>query len=209
MASTVRPDLDSPGLHPDPPEELRSLALPLKLTSRSWLRSYLAEHDPLFFGRTGRHRFDAPGGEFGTLYVGADEHCVFLETFGHRTGEVDFVTLGALAAGRLARIKPRRRLRLVDLTGSGLARLRADARLCTDSTMVSRKWALALFEHPERPDGLYYRSRHDPDRYCAALFDRASEEIEAVTLGSFADAANAPILANILETYHFGLIDDG
>lgn len=204
----MRPDSDSPGLHPDPPEGLHSLALPFKLTSRSWYRSHFAEHDPLFFGRAGRHRFDAPGGEFGTLYVGADQHCVFVETFGHRTGEVDFVTIGALAARRLARIRPRRRLRLVDLTGSGLARLRADARLCTGATAVSRRWALALFEHPERPDGLYYRSRHDPDRYCAAIFDRAAEEIDAVSLGSFADPAYARILAEILDTYHFGLIED-
>lgn len=208
MASTVRPDLDSPGPHPDPPEELSSLALPLKLTSRSWFRSHLADHDPIYFGRSGRHRFDAPGGEFGTLYAGADEHCAFLETFGHRTGEVDFVTLGALAARHLVRIKARRRLRLVDLTGPGLARLRADARLCTGSTAVSQKWALALFEHPERPDGLYYRSRHDPERYCVALFDRASDTVEAESVGSLADPANARILAGILETYGFGLIED-
>ena len=31
-------------------------------------------------------RFDAPNAECGVIYVGADEHCAFIETFGYNTG---------------------------------------------------------------------------------------------------------------------------
>jgi hypothetical protein len=207
MASTERLETGPPGLHPDPPPDLGSSPLPLKITSEPWLRGYPAGRDPIYFGRTGRHRFDAPRGEFGTLYVGQDAHCVFIETFGHRTGELDFVTSEALESRALARIEPRRPLRLVDLSGSGLARLRADARLSSGAISVAQKWALALFVHPDRPDGIYYRSRHDPDRFCAAVFDRVGRVLASTILGSFADPANERLLGEILDTYGIGLID--
>lgn len=177
MASKAPPETSAPGPHPDPAERLDSVSLPLKSATQPWFRSHRAGYEPLYFGRTRRNRFDAPGGEFGTLYVRQDLHCVFLETFGHSTGEVDFVTRAELEARALVSIETRRPLRLVDLSGRGLARLRADARLCTGSMTVSQRWALALQRHPDEPDGIYYRSRHDPDRYCAAIFDRASNAL--------------------------------
>ena len=177
------------------------------MTTRLWFRSHPAGKEPLYFGRSGRNRFDAPEGEFGTLYVGQDEHCVFVETFGHKTGAADFVTVAALRNRELSRIEPKRSLRLVDLTGSGLARIRSDARLTTGSIAVSQRWALAFRDHPDRPDGIYYRSRHDPDRFCAALFDRTFGILESTSLGAFADASNRDLLADILNTYELGLID--
>jgi hypothetical protein len=207
MASTERPDGGPPGLHPDPPAQLGSSALPLKITRRHWFRSYPVGRDAIYFGRTRSHRFDAHAGEFGTLYLGQAEHCVFIETFGHATGEIDFVSRAALKARALARIEPQRELRLADLSGAGLARLRADARLCTGPFSISQRWARALHGHPDQPDGIYYRSRHDPDRFCVALFDRARGVLRSISLGSFAERSNEELLAEILETYGFGLIE--
>ncbi len=207
MASTERPEAGPPGLHPEPPPGLDSRPLPLQVTAQPWFRSYPAGRDPIYFGRAGKHRFDAPGGEFGTLYVGQGVHCVFVETFGHQTGEADFVTSQALEARALARIEPQRPLRLVDLSGSGLARLRADARLTSGAVSVAQRWALAFSQHPDRPDGIYYRSRHDPDRVCAAIFDRAQPVLESKILGRFADQANEKVLGEILDTYRIGLIE--
>ncbi len=206
MASTAPRDSGPPGPHHDPPSELTSVELPLKTTSQLWFRGHSAKHAPLYFGRSRRHRFDDLLGEFGTLYVGQDAHCVFIETFGHETGETDFVTWASLEARSLSRIEASRSLRLVDLSGSGLARLRADARLCTGSVSVAQRWARAFFEHPSQPDGVYYRSRHDPQKVCAALFDRAAGALGATSLGSLADPANARLLADILDDYGFGLI---
>ncbi len=206
MASTVPLESDPPGPHHGPPSGLSSVELPLKTTSQHWFRGHFTKHDPLYFGRLGRHRFDDPQREFGLLYLGEDEHTVFIETFGHETGVSDFVTWAELEARTLSRIEARRSLRLVDLSGPGLTRLRADARLCTGSVTVAQRWARAFFEHPERPDGIYYRSRHDPARFCAAIFDRAAGALEATPLGGLVVPANARLLADILDRYGFGLI---
>jgi len=94
----------------------------------------------------------------------------------------------------------------VDLTGPGLNRIGADNRLSTGDYQTSQRWALAFHAHPEQPDGLLYRSRHDPERFCVAIFDRAAGVLTTTDLGSLADPANAALLADILNAYGLGLI---
>ncbi len=118
-----------PGPHPEPPIDLAQRPLPLLSTDRIWFRVYRLQHEPLYFSRSGNNRFDSPAGEYGVLYLGQDEHYAFVGTFGHATG-VRFVTMTALRARGLVRVEVRRPLRLVDLTGPGLAHLGADERLC-------------------------------------------------------------------------------
>ena len=196
-----------PGPHPEPPLDLLQRRLPLLVSDHPWFRIYRSRQAPLYFNRSGDNRFDPPAREYGVLYVGEDAHAAFIETFGHATG-VRFVTVTALRTRGLARIEVRRSLRLVDLTGSGLARLGADERLCAGDYAVAQRWALALLRHPQRPDGLCYRARHDPSRLCAAIYHRAAKSVKAVRLGSLADPASAPLLVDLLETYAFGLLDD-
>ena len=201
------PKSTRPGPHPEPPADLSQRSLPLLNTDRTWFRLYRLRHAPLYFGRSGDNRFDPPTREYGVLYTGEDEHCAFIETFGHATG-VRFVTVTALHMRGLARIEVRRPLRLVDLTGPGLAHLGADERLCTGDYAVAQRWALALQRHPERPDGLCYRARHDPSRLCAAIFHGAEKALKVICLGSLISPHNVPVLVNILDTYAFGLMDD-
>jgi len=203
----VPPEATCPGPHPEPPVDLAQRSLPLLSTDRVWFRVYRLQHAPLYFSRSGNNRFDPPAGEYSVLYLGQDEHCAFIETFGHPTG-VRFVTVSALRTRGLARIEARRPLRLVDLTGPGLARLGADERLCSGDYGSAQRWALALQRHPERPDGLCYRARHDPSRLCAAVYNRAAKSLKVVRLGSFTATANEHLLAELLETYAFGLLDD-
>lgn len=173
-----------------------------------WIRSHDRRFGAIYFGTTGRGRFDAPSGQFGTLYIAADAHGAFIETFGQYLGRLT-VDLDELRARSLTEIHATRPLRLVDLTGAGLARLDADARLTsqtTDGYALSQRWALALHEHPDQPDGLLYRSRHDPSRLCAAVFDRAAGILTTTSLGSLADPHNASLLADLLDTYEYALI---
>lgn len=194
------------GPHPDPPSDLAARTLPVRSTRRAWFRIHRLVFGPLFFGRSGDNRFDAPAGEFGVLYVGADAHCAFIETFGHATG-VRVVDRQELALRGLARVIPQRPLRLVDLTSDGLARLGADARLTAgESYEPPHRWALAIHEHPKKPDGLLYTARHDPARICAALFDRAEPVLRVASLGSLGDPAHDALVGRILDTYDFGLV---
>ena len=156
-------DGEQPSRHRDPPPDLARRSLPLLTTSQPWFRIYGLAYAPLYFGKTGDNRFDLPDGKTGVCYVAADEAGAFVETLGHTTG-TRVLTQSALRNRGIAELHTRRPLQLVDLTGAGLARVGADERLCTGDYTVAQRWSAAFFRHPQKPDGLCYRSRHDPDR---------------------------------------------
>jgi hypothetical protein len=159
----------------------------------------------LFFGTTGRNRFDAPAGEFGVLYLAADAHCAFIETFGHATG-VRAVTEAELRARTLSTVESSRPLNLVDLTGRGLARIGADASLTSGTDYnLSHRWAKAIHDHPQMPDGILYRARHDPGRTAAAVFDRVTSFLVISSSLGLLDGAFSGALAAILDSYQLGL----
>jgi hypothetical protein len=170
------------------------------------MRIHPAAHAPLYFGRVPRNRFDAPAGEFGVLYVAAEAHGAFVETFGHETG-VNFVTAAELGKRGLAVVTAARALRLADLRGAGLARMGADAALTSGLDYdLSRRWARAIHDHPRKPDGILYRARHDPARTCAAIFDRARSVLTPTDVGTLAADMHRNLLGDILDTYGFALV---
>ncbi len=97
-------------------------------------------------------------------------------------------------------------MRLVDLQGEGLARLGGDSRLISGSYETAQRWSRALWIHPARPDGIRYRSRHDPSRISIAVFDRAGRSIRAAAWGGLLDDDRRAVLGRILKTYGFGLL---
>lgn len=200
-----------PGDHPEPSADLAGRELPILELDRFWYRMSGIAHRPIYWGlnppRRQKSRFDAPNDEFGVCYLGADVHCAFIETLGYPLTfrSIDEDQLRLLA---LHEIRVDRPLRLVDLTGAGLARLNADARLCTGEFSISQKWSLALYNHPSSLDGLYYRARHDPSRHALALFERGDIEqhLQAQNLGSLADPRHQRLLADVLDVYGFVLV---
>ena len=193
--------------HPEPPGNVASLRLLVRQVGHGWYRLHRAGRGPLYFGKQARNRFDAPAGEFGVLYVAKDAHGAFIETFGHETGRVPFVTEAELRERELCVVTATRKLGLVDLSAEGLARMGADAELTSGSDYaLSRRWASALHGHPRKVDGILYRARHDPARSCAAIFDRAEPALSAKRSGSLLDATHARLLGTILDTYGYGLV---
>ncbi len=140
------------------------------------------------------------------LYLGTDEHVAFVETFG-RDLDYRLVTRGELETRGLAQVTLRRPLKVVDLTGSGLAALGADARLCSGSHVLAQVWSAAFWSHPDQPDGVRWRSRFDPERFCVAIFDRAADAVTASALGHLAQPQHRALLGSILDTYRFGYIE--
>lgn len=137
------------------------------------------------------------------LYAGQDEACAFIEVFGDPL-DIRLLALETLKQYCLAGLRPTRRLRLVDLAGPALRRLGADARVTVGSDYAwSQQWALALWHHPDAPDGLLYRARHDPSRHAVAIFNRASTAIRTRRLRRLMDDAAA--LGRLLDLYGFGL----
>jgi hypothetical protein len=113
---------------------------------------------------------------------------------------------GAEAQGALTFADTHRRpARLVDLAEcGGLTRIGADARIFTASYAVSQRWSRAIQTHPESPDGILYRPRHDPARLAAAFFDRITEEVSAEVAGTWLD--QKAVRAEVLETYGVALV---
>jgi len=204
MESMVPPKKPRP--HPEPPADLPSRSLPICSFRTTWYRIYDLRYDPLFFGHTGNHRFDAPyPRKYGVLYLAADIACAFIETLGHETGK-NVVAEAELTLRGLARVRVRGTLRLVDLTAEGLAQIGADNSLCTGPHAVAQRWSRALHRHPDQPDGICYRSRHAPDLLCAAIFDRVQPRITATGLGSLRAPRIMPRMARLLRRYRFRLV---
>ena len=161
----------------------------------------------MFFGATQSNRFDDPIGEFGVLYLAAGFEGAFIEGCLVDTG---LGTTGPLLSQRLlearclAEIRFAQTINLVDLTGSGLVAIGADARLSSGDYRIAQRWSRAMWRHPGRPDGILYLSRHNPYLLCAAVFDRAPNTI-VNQIGSFLGSGLIARTAALLDKYGVGL----
>jgi hypothetical protein len=204
--------IDFPGDHPLPHPELGSQE-PLTFTVNQGevlYRHHQSMHDPIFFGMTGRFRFDdpacPPAGSFGVLYAGGDRECCLLESCGSTTG-VPAVSGAYLDARRIARMELTEDLRFIDLVEpGGLTSIGADGRLVTGSYKVAQQWSAALKRHPTKPDGIRYRSRHAPERIAYAIYTRSRATFSVSSMGSFMDPANEGLFKMVLKTYKLALI---
>ncbi len=214
VAPTVKAARILPGPAPDnparPPAPLSDLAhrrLPIESVTvgTTWLRIHSANKDPLYFGPAPSdppgQRFDAPGGEYRVMYLGQSFEACFVEKFlrvanGMLLPREIFLKV-AVSVGET--LRP---LRLVRLLDDGLFQVGATSASINGDYALSRQWALALFEHPDAPDGLLYRSRWNNAQICIALFERSP--------GAFRFTATEPLLtdeerlAGVLQRYGVG-----
>jgi hypothetical protein len=196
-----------PGPLPLPIDQFHDLELPIVESSNPWFRSHSIDHGPIFYGRNARFRFDHPLREYRVLYVAEDAFGAFVETFGQFISIPSLprrITSEELLIRALSEIVADRPVRLVDLTGPGLARIGADARLFAGNYNESQVWSSALHSHPSRIDGLLYPTRHDPRRKAAAIF---TELIGWAHLSRRTWLSLGLELRNILSEYNFSLIE--
>lgn len=193
--------------HPNPPKDLEERELPLTNRSGPWLRIHRSKYRALHFAKNAISRFDDPEQEYGVLYCGQDFYAAFIETLGWSTGSRD-ISEKSLSTRRLASITSSRSLWFVDLTGSGLAHIGADAEICTGrDRYLSQQWSRALWAHPSQPDGICYISRHDPPRVCYALFERVAVELNITDLGQLNSSSLIRDVGQIIDYYKFALIN--
>lgn len=131
-----------------PPADLRERDPLLRAVpvGDAWFRGYRAGRNPAFFGKNRAHRWDAPNGEYGVLYLGADEYFTFLESIGRGAHRTRFVPAAQLKWTRFCKIGFARDLRLIDFAASGgLTRLGAEGSIAGGSGYRnSQRWSLAL-----------------------------------------------------------------
>lgn len=161
-----------------PPPWLRAEPLPGIETypaGSSWFRCHRRIDGPVFFGPgrgiASKHRFDAPAGEYQVLYAGLSYEAAFIETLlrNPKRRTIDWTDLDIRDMAVLNNDVP---LRLVKAHGEGLSLLGTTAALSTGGYKEARRYSFELWNHADRPDGLIYSSRHNPDHLCAAIFDR-------------------------------------
>ena len=171
---------------------------------KTWYRSHRLAHDAIHFGKGSQYRWDAPAGEYGVLYLAADTYGAFMESIGRGALKSRLVFRADLENRGLSRVRAKRTLRLIDLVSSGgLTRISAESSLTSGSGYKnSRRWSKALKEHPIAPDGIYYRSRHDPSRFACALYQDCESLLEAEPCEAWADLP--ALLGTILDHYDFG-----
>lgn len=133
-------------------------------------RFYTAAYDPIYFDRSDLGRFNALDGSYGVLYAAQDIHGAFAETFLRSPGHslIDPVFLRRKAYVRLSSARD---LRLIRMTGPGLAILGATAEVTHGGLPYNapQAWSKALAAHPVRADGIAYHGRHDDTQLCFAL----------------------------------------
>lgn len=171
------------------------------------MRMHRVQYDPIFFGTSGGGRFDDPEDEYGVLYTAEDSFGAFIESFGRAPGRniVSWQSLRDRPLSCIGVTETEASLRLVDLTGAGLAQIGATADLTSGFYQAAQRWSRALHEHPSEPDGLLYRLKHDPSRKGVAIFERAGV-LEAEFFGTLIAPERAKLLSAILEEYEFGLV---
>jgi hypothetical protein len=195
----AQPDLPPFG---GPPSDLLERELLLAEWGAPVYRVHHRERDPIFFGKTGRHRFDDPQNQYGVLYASADLDGAFSETF----AGVSSLSVSSLTVNGWSVIESRRALRLCDLREHGLARIGADGRLCTGSRRDAQAWSRQLWRHPATIDGICYPARTDLSKTSVAIFDRAKDDITASSRGTFLDPQNRQAAAQLLDRYGIALI---
>ena len=165
---------------PPPPQGFAKRELPVETISPGTLfaRIHHANFDPLYFGSTEYNRFDDQRMRFGVCYLAKTIEGSFAESFVRGTGQKvqGWKFVQERSFSEIVAMAP---LRLSSLHGPGLARVGATSAVASGPYDVARNWSRAIHDHPVAPDGIAYRSKHDDDEICIALFDRARERVAA------------------------------
>lgn len=173
------------------------------------MRIHQIDRSPLWFGPVPggppANRFDAPEGQYRTLYAAMGLTGAYVETVLHRpVGRL--VRRAFVEARAVSILRPQRDLTLAALHGPGLLFHKAPQAIsAADDYPTSRAFAAALFEQFPQLDGLAYRSSHNDDELCVALFDRVAPDDLAV--GDMTPLSTLPETVDTIMAQHGAAFD--
>jgi hypothetical protein len=167
--------------------------------------------DPLGYGKTPSRFSDprrrGPANRFGVLYLGQSLKVCFLEAVlrDDRNGVVGdyLIAERELRTRRYALIEPAEPMNLVDLRADGCVRMGVPSDVPRSSNQaLARRWSLAFYLHPTRPDGIIYPSRLNGDT-ALAIYHRA---IAKLRVAASMPLMGAPGLADVLDDLLVALV---
>ncbi len=198
------------GRAPPPPPWIAGVPLPIHLVPAHTPlhRIHRIGNGPIFFGpgagKPPTYRFDSLSGAFGVLYVCLSLDVALAETL-LRNPARKMVSFPAITERASCELHSRRDLRLAALHGPGLQQVGCDNAISTGPYDPCGAWADALWAHPDDPDGIAFRSRHDPSQISLALFSRPDLHLVATPSVPLGD--QLPFVAKILARYGKSVTD--
>jgi len=198
---------------PLPPPDIGTRAIPvhaLNLAITDVKRIHRRVRSPIFYNCKSRSttvfRFDAPGDEYGVLYASESFSACMAETVirDRFIGQVAPILLSeseleSRSISLLGQDAPRL-LRLADFT-QPLFHLGFTTEVLTDPDYeASNAWSMAMFDHPQHLDGIYFRSRY-ANAPSIAIFERCA----VIQRGAAVPLLESPELGPFLDRYGIGL----
>lgn len=156
------------------------------------IRVHWRSNGPLWFGPAPGglpgNRFDAPAGEYGTLYAAQELKGAFSETVLRKAARI--IAWPIVEKRSWSVIELQRDVTLAQLHGDGLGWHGVTAEICTGDDYGPSQ-ALSLAFYGKGLDGIAYRGQHNNDQISYALFDRIEmAELHVVETHHFADNPN-------------------
>lgn len=165
------------------------------------VRVHWSDKGPIFFGPPKgvalSNRFDAPAGEYGTLYAAEDLAGAFAETMLRKAARI--IGWPAVAQRSWSILNLQREVALAQLHGDGLAWHGVTSDICTGDNYQPSQ-AISMAFHNKGLDGIVYRSRYNNDQLCYALFDRVAPSDLAIA--ETHEFSNMPKIADQLVRRH-------
>lgn len=146
--------------------------------------------DPIWFGPAPGalpgNRFDAPAGEYGTLYVAEALKGAYAETILRKAERI--IAWPIVEKRSWSVLELQRDVDVALLHGDGLGHHGVTSDICTGDDYGSPQ-ALSLAFYSRGIEGIVYRSRHNNDQICYALFNLiAASDLKVIETHHFADA---------------------
>ena len=196
---------EAPARLPLPPADLASRQLPLRRIEGRLYRVHQLACHAVFFGKSALFRFDDPKEQYGVLYASLKPEAALAETLLRQLSRMEISETRLLSRG-LAVLSVSS-IFCVNLTGSGLRRLSCDNRIADELPYsTSQLWSLALFDHPQKPSGILYRSRHNPQLTCVAVFSTAQHRVRLKQTTALLDPLLKDWTAKLLRRYRLALL---
>ncbi len=194
-----------PGKLPPPPADLASRELPLTRIKGPLFRVHRVAFSALHFGKSGDSRFDDPQRKYGVLYAALKPEAAFAEIFLRQLSRM-LIQEEALAQRALSVITARPSPCL-NLTGHGLRRISCDNRIADEVPYdTAGLWSRAFYEHPQQPAGILYRSRHNPQLTCVAIFSGFEKRLKVKETTPLLDPSLRTWTGKQLSRYRLALI---
>lgn len=173
--------------------------LPVLVPAMStFVRIHPVGRNPLWFGpapgKPPAYRFDAPSGQYRTMYGAERLEGAFAETMLRRARRI--LARDYVAQRQWSVIRTLRDLKLAKIYDNGLVSHGVTADICAgDDYNEAQAFAAALHANHPDCDGIAYRARHNNGEICYALFDRVHE-------------AHLPVIASRLFSNEHAVTED-